>query len=210
MGQGLTCLLRGVGHMDLRWIWIAWEMDMVGVVAEVEIWDEGDLTVAVRPTVVIETGDIAGLEVTAGLAHVLTVVVGIATAGIADGTTMIGEETTTIGAGDLLAAIVAEVGAVLVSVMVQDLHSAERVTKLEICLTCHLVEGAAAGAVVQMTTVSWTGPLPKREKEKRRVEGAVEVGARIVVVVVANEARAVDVAKNLQSDNVVEADRDIN
>jgi hypothetical protein len=199
--------------MDLQWTWIAWEMVMVGVevVAEVEIGDEGDLTAAVRPIVVIETEDTAGLEVTAGLAHAHIAVAEIAKIDIVDDTKMIGGGTMTTGAGDLLVATVAGVGAVLVSVMVQDLHRAERVTKLEIYLTCHLVVGAAAGAVVQMTTtVSWTGPLPKREKERSRVEGAAEVGAGIVVVVVANEARAADVAKNLRSDNGVVADRDIN
>jgi len=186
------------------------EVVVAEVVAEVEIGDEGDLTAAVRPIAVTETGDIAGLEVTAGLAHVLTAVAGIAMTGIVDGMTMIGGDTMTTGVGDLLVATAAGVGAVLVSVMVQDRHYAERVTKLEIYLTCHLVEGAAAGAVVQMTTVSWTGPLPKREKERNRVEGAAEVGAGIVVAVVANEARAADVAKNLRSDKGVEADRGIN
>eukprot|EP00984_Skeletonema_dohrnii_P015073 scaffold6454_cov149-Skeletonema_dohrnii-CCMP3373.AAC.2 len=160
--------------------------------------------------VVIETVDIADLAATVGLARVLTVAAGTAMTDIVDGMTMIAGDTTTIGAGDLLAATVAEVGAVLVNVMVQDLLHAERVTKLEIYLTCHLVEEAGAGAVVQMTTVSWTGPLPKREKGKSRVVGAAEVGAGIVAVVAANEARAADVEKNLQSVNAVEADRGIN
>jgi len=185
---------------------------MVGVEEEVvaEIGDEGDLTAAVRPIAAIETVDIAGLAAIAGLAHVLTVVVGTAMTDIVDGMTMIVGDTMTIGAGDLLAVTVAEVGAVHVSVMVQDLLHAGQVTKRMIYLTCHQVEEAGAGAVVQMTTVSWTGPLPKREKEKSRVVGAAEVGAGIVVVVAVNEARAADVEKNLQSVSAVEADRGIN
>lgn len=207
MGQDITCLLRWVDHTDLRrWIWIVWEV----VVVVVEIGDAGDLTAAVRPIVVIETVDIAGLAATVGLARVLSVVAGTAMTDIVDGMTMIAGDTMTIGAGDLLAATVAEVGAVLVSVMVRDLLHAERVMKLEIYLTCHLEEEAGAGAVVQMTTVSWTGPLPKREKEKSRVVGAAEVGAEIVAVVAANEARAAVVEKNLQSVSAVEADRGIN
>lgn len=208
MGQDITCLLRWVDHTDLRrWIWIVWE---VVVVVVVEIGDAGDLTAAVRPIVVIETVDIAGLAATVGLARVLSVVAGTAMTDIVDGMTMIAGDTMTIGAGDLLAATVAEVGAVLVSVMVRDLLHAERVMKLEIYLTCHLEEEAGAGAVVQMTTVSWTGPLPKREKGKSRVVGAAEVGAGIVAVVAANEARAAVVEKNLQSVSAVEADRGIN
>eukprot|EP00984_Skeletonema_dohrnii_P021072 scaffold10424_cov67-Skeletonema_dohrnii-CCMP3373.AAC.1 len=86
-------------------------MGMDGVEEEVvvvEIGDEGDLTAAVRPIVVIETADIAGLAATVGLARVLTVVEGTAMTDIVDGMTMIAGDTMTIGAGDLLAATVAE------------------------------------------------------------------------------------------------------
>lgn len=209
MGPGLTCLPRWVGHMDLQWIWTGWEMDTVGVVVEEEeIGDEGDLTAAVHLIAVIETVDIADLAATAGLAPVLTVVAGTAMTDIVGGMTMIVGGTTTIGAEDLLAVTVVEVGAVLVSVMVQVLLHAGQVTKRAIYLTCHQVEEAGAGA--QMTTVSWTGPLPKREKVKSRVVGAAEAGAGIVVVVAANEARVVGVERNLRSVSEVEAGRGIN
>ena len=189
---------------------------MVGVVEEevvvvaAEIGDEGDLTAAVHPIAAIETVGIVGLAATAGLARVLTVVAGTVMTDIVDDMTMIVGDMMTIGAGGLLAVTVAEVGAVLVSVMVQDLLHAGRATKQMIYLTCHQVEEAEAGAVVQMTTVSWTGLLPKREKEKSRVVGAAEAGAGIVVVAAVNEARAADVEKNLQSVSAVEADRGIN
>ena len=210
MGPGLTCLPQWAGRTDLQWLWIGWEMDMVGVEEE-EIGDEGDHTAAVHLIAVIETVDIAGLAATADLAPVLTVVAGTAMTDIVGGMTMIVGGTTTIGAGDLLAVTVAEVGAVLVSVMVQDLLYAGQVTKRVIYLTCHQAEEVGAGAVVQMTTVSWTaGPLLKREKVKSRVVGAAEAGAGIVVVVAANEARVAGVERNLQSASAVEADQGIN
>jgi hypothetical protein len=204
MGLDLTCLLQWVGRMDLPWIWIVWAMATDGaeveVAAEVEIGGEGDLTAEVRPTAEIEIEGIGGPVVTAGLAHAPTVA-----EGIAEDTTMIGGDTMMTGVGDLLVGTVVGagvgVGAALVSVMMLAPHHAEWVAKLEIYLTCRQVEGAA----VRMTTVSWTGLLPKRGKGK----GVVEAGAEIVVVAVAKEARVADVAKNLQSD-AVEADQDIN
>ncbi len=111
---------------------------MVGVEEEVvaEIGDEGDLTAAVHPIAAIETVDIVGLAAIAGLARVLTVVAGTAMTDIVDDMTMIVGDTMMIGAGGLLAVTVAEVGAALVSVIVQDLLHAGQEMKRAIYLTC--------------------------------------------------------------------------